>query len=744
MADIEKLVYYSNGSKKVLKSSDRLVIQSGGLAFEGSTDDDYETQLAVEDPTADRTLTLPNATDTLVGKNTTDTLTNKTLTSVVLNTGVSGTAIKDEDNMLSNSNTHLATQQSIKAYVDTQVSSSSSVSADDITTGDAAVTLATSTGNITLDAQGNDTDIIFKGTDGGSDTTFLTLDGSAAGAATFNSGITVGGNLIPSSANTYSLGSATAEWSDLYMGDGSKIYLGNDQDVYLEHDPDDGIQMHMSSEGAIEPTFSIVHNNASSHYQGPSLQLHNTTMDSASDLIGSIRFTGASVSSSTVYASGLGGNSGTGTNIYFNVCPSGATQQTALDITGVSNTNGTIVRINDHNGSTTGLKLGNTLVTASGTDLNILDGVTSTTSEINLLDGGTAVGSSITVADADGFIINDAGIMKTIPASDLKTYIGAGAADDITTGDAAVTLATSAGNITIDAQGNDTDIIFKGTDNTADITMLTLDGSAAGEATFNAGIITGGNITPAASDTYSLGSSSAEWSDLYLGDNSKIYFGNDQDVFLTHSSDSGLFFEMNSSIQDLGDPSFTIRTNVANTTANGPSVTLQKVYTQANDLIGRIILRGNSDYHSVFETKYLSSTADSEYSQLDMRVLSGGTSAINTGASGITIMGNASSSVPEVLNNGPTGLKVISGDPSSRANYSHIYSKDVSSSAEVFVQDEAGNVTQISPHSEEGDWIYWSENVKTGKKVKVNMEKMIKRLEVITGESFFEEYVEGN
>jgi len=53
-----------------------------------------------------------------------DTLTNKTLTSPVLNTGVSGTAIKDEDNMASNSATHLATQQSIKAYVDSQTSSS--------------------------------------------------------------------------------------------------------------------------------------------------------------------------------------------------------------------------------------------------------------------------------------------------------------------------------------------------------------------------------------------------------------------------------------------------------------------------------------------------------------------------------------------------------------------------------------------------------------------------------------------
>jgi hypothetical protein len=48
-------------------------------------------------------------------------LTTPTLTSPVLNTGVSGTAVLDEDSMASNSDTKLATQQSIKAYVDTTI-----------------------------------------------------------------------------------------------------------------------------------------------------------------------------------------------------------------------------------------------------------------------------------------------------------------------------------------------------------------------------------------------------------------------------------------------------------------------------------------------------------------------------------------------------------------------------------------------------------------------------------------------
>jgi hypothetical protein len=93
-----------------------------------------------------------------------------------------------------------------------------------------------------------------------------------------------------------------------------------------------------------------------------------------------------------------------------------------------------------------------------------------------------------TPADDDVFAVVDtsATATKKITFATLNAAVSATvAADDIGIGNAAVSIATSAGNITIDAQAGDTDIIFKGTDNTSDITALTLDMSEAGAATFN-------------------------------------------------------------------------------------------------------------------------------------------------------------------------------------------------------------------------------------------------------------------
>lgn len=89
-----------------------------------------------------------------------------------------------------------------------------------------------------------------------------------------------------------------------------------------------------------------------------------------------------------------------------------------------------VARIEDNgtfNVVTDKFAINGTAVTSTAAELNILDGATATASELNLLDGDTSVGSSITVADSDGIIVNDAGTMKTIPASAVKTYATAGA-----------------------------------------------------------------------------------------------------------------------------------------------------------------------------------------------------------------------------------------------------------------------------------------------------------------------------
>ena len=63
------------------------------IVFEGTTTDDYQTTLAVTDPTADRTITLPNLTGTLSLLDATETLTNKTLTTPVIAEIDSGSSI---------------------------------------------------------------------------------------------------------------------------------------------------------------------------------------------------------------------------------------------------------------------------------------------------------------------------------------------------------------------------------------------------------------------------------------------------------------------------------------------------------------------------------------------------------------------------------------------------------------------------------------------------------------------------
>jgi hypothetical protein len=250
----------------------------------------------------------------------------------------------------------------LKTYIVSEVGAA----ADNISGGDAAINLTTSAGNITIDAAGNDTDIILKGTDNNSDTTFLTISGADAGEATFNAGIVI--------ADAGNIGSAS------------------DKDAIA-----------IASDGVV--TFSQI----------PVMPANSIDSDEYID---------GSIDTEHI----------------------GDDQITLAKLAGIAR--GKII-YGDASGNPAVLAIGsaNTVLTADGTDF-----------------AWAAAASN--------------------------------AADDIVAGDAAINLTTSSGDITIDAAAANSDIVFRGTTGSTDTTFLTIDGSAAGEATFNAGIVipNAGNI----------------------------------------------------------------------------------------------------------------------------------------------------------------------------------------------------------------------------------------------------------
>lgn len=270
-------------------------------------------------------------------------------------------------------------------------------------------------------------------------------------------------------------------------------------------------------------------------------------------------------------------------------------------------------------------------------------------------------------------------------------------------------------------------------------------------------ITTHGNIVPSADSTNSLGSATNFFTNVYTDDVSISTLGAQNEIVIVGSNDTLTSSDL-LTIDTVNDrvgvgttsPARTlhmvgeqqheasIRVDQYHDSADGPDILLQKARgtvaspaaNQSLDELGRIIgySHDGTSFGISAELKFVADVDGSNYgSNIEFHT------GTDTGASSSRMLIE------------PTGQIAIAetSDPSSRTGFAHIYAKDTSGTSEMFVRDEAGNVTQISPHNDEGDWVYWSENTKTGKKVKVNMEKMIRKLEEITGETFFEEYIEG-
>ena len=162
------------------------------IIFEGATADAYETTLTVTDPTADRTVTIPNATDTLVGKATTDTLTNKTLTAPTINGVVGGTQTSATITTLTTT-----TVNASGVITGSTVEASGDTAADD----NAAIGYTSAEGLI-LTGQGSTNDVTIKND----------ADGDVISIPTGTTNVTIAGDL-------------TISGDDLYMGTNTSAYI---------------------------------------------------------------------------------------------------------------------------------------------------------------------------------------------------------------------------------------------------------------------------------------------------------------------------------------------------------------------------------------------------------------------------------------------------------------------------------------------------------------------------------------
>lgn len=155
-----------------------------------------------------------------------------------IGSGSTVTTILDEDDMSSDSATALATQQSIKAYVDANAGGGGgtgdlTISGSTISTpSNADLTLTSSNGNVVVEG------IRFSGT------TIQTEDSTA--------GVQIAGNLIPSQDGVFTLGSSTRRWQTLFVA-ANTIDLGG---ATISSDGTGSVTI--AAEGAVLPSGSKV------------------------------------------------------------------------------------------------------------------------------------------------------------------------------------------------------------------------------------------------------------------------------------------------------------------------------------------------------------------------------------------------------------------------------------------------------------------------------------------------------
>jgi hypothetical protein len=265
-------------------------------------------------------------------------------------------------------------------------------------------------------------------------------------------------DIIPDDDGTFDLGSASKEWQDLFIDGTANIDSLVADTADINGGTIDGVTIGGSSAGAIT----------------------GTTITGTSFVIGSANIneteleTIDGVTAGTVAASkAVVVDANKDIASFRNVTLTGELDGGSLDISGDADIDGTtnldVVDIDGAVDMATTLDVAGIVTANAGV---VIDNITIDGTEIDLSSGDLTL-------DVAGDIVLDAA------GNDIKFNAG---------GTAIAEFTNSSTDFIIKSVTSDKDLIFKGNDGGSEITALTLDMSAAGLATFNAGVTTGGNI----------------------------------------------------------------------------------------------------------------------------------------------------------------------------------------------------------------------------------------------------------
>ena len=467
-----------------------------------------------------------------------------------------------------------------------------------------------------------------------------------------------------------------------------------------------------------------------------------TNIDGALTATSTVAVTGAATLSSTLTVAGT--TTLTTTNIdNINIFDNSITSDSNADI-------------NITPGGTGNLVLG--ALTVNGTAISASDSTLIQLNEAVNVSGAVDLASTLAVTGA-------ATLSSTLAVTGAATFSGTAVIDNITINDE--TISTSSNSDLVLSPGGTGDVVIS----SLRVNGTTLDSSDSSAIQINeatevdgaltvtgtttaAAINASGNVTVSGeltTETFSVG-------DLNIATDGSITTDSNGDFVVDPGGTGAIVLTGN--ITHTGTQTTTGQLNVDNLRMNGGvisstsgSITLtpasgQNVVVSAGALLTAQEVQANFGEF----TNLRSDVIRSDTSNGSLSIQSQGTGTVQIGqtefgSSASTITGMVTNGDMSITPNGTGDLKidahvnlvVQSGDAAADTNSAHIYAKDDSGSAEVFVRDEAGNVTKISPHNDAGEWEYYSKNVKTGKVVRVNMEKMIRKIEEVTGETFIEQ-----